>query len=202
MSGLNHECGNGDVPTQDRDSLGAWQVVLSRPMVASVVSEQGEGRIAREVRRGLTLLGHQLSATFLVMIWAGALTAMALSVPRLWGRIFRVRDIYPLMTASPYYPIQILVGVLWGWLRGFVTRERMMLWVWVCPLAVLVIAILARADTYPSSVMPGSMLSEYSSIRSYFFGWGCRPRNGCIEQIGTTLPFYASEPIPSARGWP
>jgi len=96
------------------------------------------------------------------------------------------------MTASPYYPIQVLVGLLWGWLRGFVTRDRIMLRVWICPLAVLVIAILTRADTYPSSVMPGSMLSEYSSIRSYFFGWGCRPRNGCIEQIGTTLPFYAS----------
>jgi hypothetical protein len=150
------------------------------------------GPIAQEVRRGLMLLGHQVSATFLVVIWTTLLTAMALGVPRLWGHVFRERDVYPLMTASPYYPMQIMVGVLWGWLRGFVTRERMMLWVWVCPLALLVIAILTRADTYPSSVIPGSLLSEYSSIRSYFFGRGCRPQNGCIEQLGTTLPSYAS----------
>ena len=44
------------------------------------------------------------------------------------------------LTENPFYPLQIVAGVYFGWLLGRRLQHRSMLWIWVLPLAILVYA--------------------------------------------------------------
>jgi hypothetical protein len=142
--------------------------------------------------RTLTLVIHQLSATFGVILWAAVLTGALLQIPRLWGHVFYQKDVYFLLSGSPYFPIEVSVGLMWGWLVGGQFRQRAALWVWVFPLFALCWALLEAPATYTSIIIPGAELPVYTSKLSHFFGRGCRLEDRCIDEFGITLPFYTS----------
>lgn len=92
------------------------------------------------------------------------------------------------LTENPFYPLQILAGSYFGWLLGRRFQHKCMLWIWVFPFAILVYAFATRN-------LNSSVLFHNDSIQerlSFFFGWGCKPREHCIAQLLITMPFYAS----------
>src|ERR1700674_3755732 len=145
----------------------------------------------RELSRIFMLLIHQLSAAVGVLGLAGLLTGVVLGEPRLWGHAVQIRYVYTVLTGTPYFPIEIFVGMVWGWVIGRKTRQPVVLWVWVFPLFALCWALLESPPTYVSDIIPGAEFHGYTRF-SHFFGWGCRTENRCFDQVVTTLPFYTS----------
>jgi hypothetical protein len=154
----------------------------------AVSAASGDASVTTRV---LTMLMHQFLATFGVLVWALVLTSFVLGIPRIWGRFFFMSDVRGALTAAPNYTVQIIVGLLWGWLVWTGLQHRAMLWVWVFPLITLVLGMLDNS-TRTSSVFPGAVISNIRPMLSRFFGSGCRTEDHCFSQIGMTLPFYAS----------
>src|ERR1700680_2610929 len=59
-----------------------------------------------------------------------------------------------ILTSSPYYPVQIAVGLYLGWLLGRRFQQRVMLWVWVIPLAILCYAMVSFTPEWTSVLEP------------------------------------------------
>jgi hypothetical protein len=96
-----------------------------------------------------------------------------------------------LLTENPFYPVQIVSGLYFGWLQGRRFQHRSMLWIWVLPLAILAYAFVATPILSPWA----SILVRPDTVQSwlsFYFGWGCRPRQRCIDQLLITMPFYVS----------
>lgn len=91
-----------------------------------------------------------------------------------------------ILLQTPYFPVQIGLGLLWGFLLGRRYRHRVMLWTWVVPAISLALVILFVPFT-PVEVS-GIELAKFD----LFFGWGCLPQNFCLEQVAFTMPFYAA----------
>jgi hypothetical protein len=87
---------------------------------------------------------------------------------------------------TPYFPVQILIGLLWGFQLGRRYGHKVMLWTWIVP--ALTIALLILFAWFPPIVVSGIELTK----TEHFFGWGCLPQNHCYEQTGATLPLYAA----------
>jgi len=131
----------------------------------------------------LTLLVHQFIGTVGVLILAGMLTSIVFELPNPWGHTLTMHDIAVALTGMPYFPVQIVVALLLGWLVSDLFGHESMLWIWVLPYAWLV---------YDFARLPSVLGMTFQARFSYFFGWGCRPENHCIDQTGVTLPFYAA----------
>jgi hypothetical protein len=143
------------------------------------------------LKRALILLVHQLSGTLGVLWWALVLTSFVLAIPRIWGHVFVLSDARRILLAGPYYPIHIVVGLLWGWLIWKMFRHRTMLWVWIFPLLTLVLSIL-KDSTTTSSIYPGALISIFRPTLLRYFGSACRIEDHCFAQLGVTLPFYVA----------
>jgi hypothetical protein len=148
------------------------------------------GRIQMSVKRhkslqkfALTLLMHQFVGTLGVVLLAGMLASIAFELPNPWVHGSTRHNVYVVMTAVPYFPAQIVVAFLLGWLISDLFAHDSMLWVWVLPYIWLVY------DFVRSPAVSGM---TFQSRFSHFFGWGCRPENHCIDQVGVTLPLYAA----------
>lgn len=138
-----------------------------------------ESRGGSKLKEALVFGGHQILGTFVVGLWSLLLAGVAVEIPRVGGRFYTMTDAYRLLSGTPYYPVQIAVGILWGWLVANQFPHKSMLWTWVLPGGILcyVFATTSQSLTFVSRL-------------SYFFGWGCRPENGCWDQIGYTALFY------------
>jgi hypothetical protein len=102
-----------------------------------------------------------------------------------------LRFVHWVLTENPFYPVQIVVGLYFGWLLGRRFNHRSMLWIWILPLAILIYAFAATPTLSPWA----SILAQPSTVQSrlsYYFGWGCQPRARCLDQLLITMPFYAS----------
>jgi hypothetical protein len=102
-----------------------------------------------------------------------------------------VRFVHWILTENPFYPVQIVAGLYFGWLLGRRLQHRCMLWIWIFPLAILAYAFAATPLVSPYA----SVLLRPDSVQarvSFYFGWGCQPRERCIDQLLITMPFYAS----------
>jgi len=102
-----------------------------------------------------------------------------------------VRLVHWILTENPFYPVQIVTGLYFGWLLGRRLQHKCMLWIWIFPLAILAYAFTATPLVSPYA----SVLLRPDSIHarlSFYFGWGCQPRERCIDQLLITMPFYAS----------
>ena len=92
------------------------------------------------------------------------------------------------LTENPFYPVQIFAGLYFGRLLGRHFQHKCMLWIWIVPSAIL-------AYAFVTTNLNSSVLFHHDSIQarlSFYFGWGCKPREHCIVQLVTTMPFYAS----------
>jgi hypothetical protein len=102
-----------------------------------------------------------------------------------------VRFVHWILTENPFYPVQVITGLYFGWLLGRRLQDRSMLWIWILPLAILAYAL----ATIPLVSPYMSVLLHPDSVQarvSFYFGWGCKPRERCFDQLFITMPFYAS----------
>ena len=143
---------------------------------------------------GLIFLAHQLFAIWVTLRSAPILTASAFNLLRLLGG----RDRYPtslylwVLVGTPYFPVQICLGALLGWLLGRHLRHREMFWVWILPFLFLCYAF-ATIPTFTPAITPPELQAGIGQSRfTHYFGWGCQPVNHCTDQEVVTSPFYAS----------
>jgi len=95
------------------------------------------------------------------------------------------------LTENPFYPVQIVAGLYFGWLLGRRLQHRSMLWIWVLPLAILAYAFATTPILSPWA----SVFERANAVQarlSYYFGRGCQARARCLNQLLITMPFYAS----------
>ncbi|HZZ16364.1 MAG TPA: hypothetical protein VFE08_10420 [Candidatus Sulfotelmatobacter sp.] len=91
-----------------------------------------------------------------------------------------------ILLETPYFPVQIVIGLLWGFQLGRRYGHRAMLWIWTVPALTIILLILFAP--FPPEVISGVEITR----TAHFFGWACVPQNRCFEQVGVTLPLYAS----------
>jgi hypothetical protein len=136
-----------------------------------------------------TFIGHQFASTFGVAFFASLL---GISFHDVWSKLgakYTMRPVYFILTETPYFPVQITLGLWFGWLLRRRFGHRSMNYVWVLPSLLLCSAILlfwARNDAY------ASVFADKPSLWSHYFGWGCQPKNRCLDQLFFTMPLYAA----------
>jgi hypothetical protein len=87
---------------------------------------------------------------------------------------------------TPYFPVQITIGLLWGFQLARRYKHRVMLWTWTVPCVALALLILFAP--FRPVVVDGIEITKIQR----FFGWSCLPQNHCFEQVGFTMPFYSA----------
>lgn len=135
---------------------------------------------------------HQLIGTYGIAFATPYVVASVYDVLRLFGRLYSARSMYFILTGTPFFPVQILFAALIGCLAARHFKHRVMVWVWVIPLAVLVYSIVA-VPTFTPAITPSAYQAGVGQSRfSHYFGWGCQPVNRCMDQTIVTLPFYVA----------
>ena len=116
-----------------------------------------------------TLPLHQITSTLGVLLLAGFVTFSTFSVSRArW-----------ILTETPYFPVQIGLAFVVGFVVQYYWRHWVMLWVWLVPLLVLLVSFILTPLPFVGRV-------------ERYFGWACRPEFRCFAQLAVTLPFYAA----------
>lgn len=96
------------------------------------------------------------------------------------------RTVRWILTETPYFPLQIFVGLLWGFQLSRRYRHFAMLWTWSVPATAIVLLVLF------APLRPVVVSGIESTGFSRFFGWSCLPQNRCFEQVVFTIPFYSA----------
>jgi hypothetical protein len=143
--------------------------------------------IAREgAMNALHFLVHLIVGTVGVPVAAAAVT---FAVVRLLHQFFPAlgsRTAPWILTETPYFPVQIAVGLLPGFLLGRLYRHRAMQWMWTMP--AVAIALLMLFVPLRPVIVSGIEITK----AQHFFGWACLPQNHCFDQVAFTLPLYAA----------
>ena len=142
------------------------------------------------LKSGLTFGLHQFIGMYGIPYTAPVVFSLAFKFLWLFDHNYPTKPFYFVLSENPYFPVQIIFGLILGWLLGRVLRHRSMVWVWVLPLAILCYHVATASVLIPASVLtrPGIGQSRFS----HYFGWGCRPADQCLDQLLITMPFYAS----------
>ncbi len=122
-----------------------------------------------------TLPLHQIMSTLGVLVLAALLTFSTSSASR-------ARQ---LLTETPYFPVQIGLAFVAGFILQRCLHHRVMLWVWLLPFLILSVSFIL-------SPLP------FVGRLEHFFGWACRPESRCFDQLAATLPFYTAASYSSA----
>lgn len=146
--------------------------------------------VAAGTKALLIFLMHQLISTLgiamLVVFFAYSLldTLRGLHwqyAQSIWYQIFAYR---------PYFPVQIVAGFNFGWLLARRLGHRAMIWVWVLPALTLGYALVAIPTLTPDLTSTLLWSGANQSWLTHYFGWGCRLRDNCFDQVLITQPFY------------
>lgn len=142
------------------------------------------------IRSTLTFALHQFIGMYGIPFTAPLVFSLAFKLLSLFGRSYPERTFYSLVSEKSYFPVQIIFGLILGWLVGRALRHRSMVWVWVLPLAILCYSLVTATVLNPTSVLarPGVIQSRFS----HYFASGCRPAEHCLDQLLITMPFYSS----------
>lgn len=132
---------------------------------------------------------HQFLGTWGVAVFAYLLGTSLFDLTTLLGRPQSMRPLHWILTETPFFPVQIVLGLYFGWLLGRRLKHRTMLWVWILPALVLCYAVVG-GRTLSSEFT--SVLVLTGSPFLHYFGWGCQPKDGCLDQLIFTMPFYAA----------
>jgi hypothetical protein len=103
-----------------------------------------------------------------------------------------MRSFYWILSETPYYPVQIVLGLYFGVLLGRRLHHFSMVWVWVLPLVLLFLAVGTNFTLIPEWTSVLERFGTGQSRWSHYFGWGCRPSNHCLDQLEITMPFYVA----------
>jgi hypothetical protein len=136
-----------------------------------------------------TFIGHQFASTLGVPFFAYFLGISLHDIGSKLGAKYSLRPVYFILTETPYFPVQIALGLWFGWLLRRWLGHRSMNYVWVLPSLLLCCAILIF---WARNAAHTSVLANGPSAWSHYFGWGCQPKNHCLDQLLITMPFYAS----------
>jgi hypothetical protein len=134
----------------------------------------------------LHFLGHLSMSTLGVAVTAAVLTYSVVLPLHQFFPSLNSRTVHWILTETPYFPVQILVGLLWGFQLGRRYRHRVMLWTWVVP--ALAIAFLILFVPLPPVVVAGAEITKIE----HFFGQKCLPQNHCFEWPLTVLLYAAA----------
>lgn len=91
-----------------------------------------------------------------------------------------------ILTETPYFPLQIMVGLLWGFQLSRRYRHRVMMWTWIVPALTVLFFILFVP--LPHVIVSGVEITK----AEHFFGWACLPQNHCFQQVPLTLMLYSA----------
>ena len=135
----------------------------------------------------LHFLGHlALSTVGVVGVAAPVLTySVVLSLHPFFPSL-ATRTVHWILTETPFFPVQIVVGLLWGFQLGRRYQHRVMVWTWVVP-ALAIISLILFVPLR-SVVVSGVELTK----TEHFFGWGCLPQNHCFDWPLTVLLYAAA----------
>jgi len=135
---------------------------------------------------------HQFIGTYGIVFFTPYVLASAFDFLRLFGKQYPSNLMYFVLTGTPFFPLQILLGLILGWLIGRHFRHRAMTLVWVIPALVLLYAIVA-VPTFTPNITPDEYQAGIGQSRFvHYFGWGCQPVHRCLDQATVTLPFYVA----------
>jgi hypothetical protein len=138
----------------------------------------------------LSFILHQFIGTVGIGIFAGFLVAYVFDVLRLFGMHFPQKVMFWILTGTPYYPVQIGLGLLLGWSIGRRVQHRTMLWVWILPSLYLMYALIAIPTLVPQLIPPEYQAGVGESRFRHYFGWGCGAVHPCFDQTAITLFSY------------
>jgi hypothetical protein len=146
----------------------------------------------RKLKLFLIFLMHQLVSTAGIGLLVSWLAASSLQVLRTtpWGHPEYVW--YQIFAYRPYFPVQVATALYFGWLIGRRLRHRAMIWVWVIPALFLSYAVLAIPTLTPGITSSLLWSGTSQSWLTHYFGWGCRMRDRCFDQVLVTQPFYTA----------
>jgi hypothetical protein len=134
----------------------------------------------------LRFLVHLMVSTFGVGVAAAVLTYSVVLSLHLFFPSLGSRAVHWILTETPYFPVQIAVGLLWGFQLGRRYGHVVMLWTWIVP--ALTIAFFILFVPLPPVVVSGVEITK----TEHFFGWGCLPQNHCFEWPLTLLLYSAA----------
>lgn len=137
----------------------------------------------------LSFVLHQFIGTLGIDMFSGFLLAYCGDVLHLFGKPVAQKTVYWILTGTPYYPVQIGLGLFLGWLIGRRVQHRAMLWVWVLPFAYLTYALIAIPTLVPQWIPPQYQAGVGESRFRHYFGWGCGA-HPCFDQNAVTVLFY------------
>jgi len=127
--------------------------------------------------------GVAVVATFVTDFIFTLIRLLRLPLPNYYGFV---------LSGMPFFPVQILFGLVAGWFIQKHFKHREMLWVWVLPLVILCISVAAVPTFTPRLTSIWLEAGVGQSRFSHYFGWACRPANHCLDQTLVTMPFYVS----------
>jgi hypothetical protein len=148
-------------------------------------------REASRTNHVILFVAHQLVATLGVLVVAPYVTNFFRDVLSAFGWVIQKNEVSWILTETPYFPMQLFLAFSLGWLLGRHFRHRSMLWVWILPLVILISVVVAFPAIGQLALARYASLSSPSRL-SHFFGWGCQPKNRCLDQVVITLPFYSA----------
>jgi len=131
---------------------------------------------------------HQMAGTFGVPIFAYLLGVSLFNLEGLLGREYSLRPLHHILTETPYFPVQIALGLWFGWLLGKRFLHRSMIYVWVLPFLMLSYAVVA-VPTFSAGYT--SVLIAVQSRFSHYYGLVRQPKNHCLDHLIVTMLFYA-----------
>jgi len=134
----------------------------------------------------------QFVATWGIMASAPLVLSSTFNLVLLFGWSYPARHFYPILTGNPYFPVQITLALIMGYLLSDCLGRNSMLWVWVLPFLILCYAVVSLATISPLLASTLLRSGVVQSRLSHYFGWGCRTQDGCLDQILVTMPFYVS----------
>ena len=81
----------------------------------------------------LYFVGHVALSTLGVGFVAAVMTYSVVFSLHLFFPSLTTRTVHWILTETPYFPVQIVVGLLWGFQLGRRYQHRVMLWILDCP---------------------------------------------------------------------
>jgi hypothetical protein len=134
----------------------------------------------------VTFALHQFIGMYGIPFTAPIVFSLGFKCLLLFGRSYPKRAFYSIVSETPYFPVQIIFAVILGWLLGRALRHRSIVWVWVLPLGILCYSVATFRVLIPTSMLATMGQSRFS----HYFGWGCQPKDHCLDQLLITMPFY------------
>lgn len=152
-----------------------------------MTSHAQEFKAGSRLKWGLTFVIHQFVGTWGIGIFAYYLGITTLELLNLVGAHLPMRPLHWILTETPFFPMQIALGFYSGWYLARRLKHESMMWVWVIPGVIVCYAVLSM-----TTIQRTSVFDRFGGSFSHYFGWGCQPKDHCLDQLLLTMPFYAS----------